>query len=423
MVAFVACGRVETPAAVCGARCEGLGGNGMGGSGGGEAGSGGEAGRGGEAGGGGEAGRGGEAGGGAGGASPGGCDIAPSGSARWEQGAPMAVARTQHTATLLRSGKVLVVGGIGNENGGSDLASAELYDPCEDTWSPAGALAQARDGHSAVPLSDGRVLVVGGVFEGWSVETAEIYDPSSSSWSPAEPPPGRGQAIGLDQGLVLLVGSDIDDNTTGLYDPAHDTWLPTGVNEHLRWGYAMTLLLGGKVLISGGFSVEPFTPAVLDAEVFDPATEAWSPAGTMGRMRNGHAPVRLPSGRVLVSGGYPEAPSPTPPASTELYDPDANAWSAGEDLLVARWAHSATLLADGHALIAGGSSSSSVGSALTSAELYDEQSGKFTVTAPLHVARWSHTATLLPDHRVLVTGGYDGSFFHDSVELYIPETP
>jgi WD40 repeat protein len=336
----------------------------------------------------------------------------------------MAQPRTQHSATLLQSGKVLIAGGMGGTvSSGADLASSELYDPCTNTWSPAGILGQARNGHSAVLLRDGRVLVVGGSQNGWSVDTAELYDPLTNVWSPTGAPPGPGMALRLDNGQVLLVGDDVVDNTTALYDPTTDGWSPTGLDAHPRWGFGATLLGSGKVLLSGGFSIEPFSPAVLEAELYDPVSATWSPAGVLSRMRNGDAPVRLQSGRVLISGGYPQAPSPTPPASTEIYDPGANAWSAGENLLVARWIHTTTLLPSGDVLIAGGSSSSGAGSALASSELYDESSGNFRLTVSLHIARWSDSATLLPDGRVLIVGGNDGTNFLSSVEIYTPDTP
>jgi hypothetical protein len=76
----------------------------------------------------------------------------------WTVAAPMAVARTRHTATLLGNGKVLVVGG---ENGSGTLNTAEVYEPATNTWSSAGTLNSARRHHTATLLSDGKVLVVG----------------------------------------------------------------------------------------------------------------------------------------------------------------------------------------------------------------------------------------------------------------------
>ena len=84
---------------------------------------------------------------------------------------------TDHTATLLANGKVLVAGGY-NENG-SDLASAELYDPATGTWSPTGSLGTARDSHTATLLTNGKVLVAGGGFDNVSnyvaLASAELY--------------------------------------------------------------------------------------------------------------------------------------------------------------------------------------------------------------------------------------------------------
>jgi hypothetical protein len=227
----------------------------------------------------------------------------------------------------------------------------------------------------------------------------------------------------LGNGKVLLIGSDVLDNTTALYDPVAATWSPTGVAAHPRWGFGMTVLATGGVLISGGFSIEGYAPAILEAEVYDPASGSFSSAGTMHRMRNGHAPVRLKSGRVLVSGGYPQAPDPTPASSTEIYDPKTHTWSLGKELPEPRWIHTTTLLRDGRVFLVGGSGGAGEGSALASAELYDEDSNTFTATAPLNVARFSHTATLLPDGRVLIIGGNDGSQMLSSVEVCTPDVP
>jgi len=99
--------------------------------------------------------------------------------------APLATDRLHHTATALRDGTVLVVGGNSGSGarldvGASAVARAERYDPATDRWSPAGDLAQARSGHVATLLLDGRVLVTGGEGNGL-VATAEIYDPATNA--------------------------------------------------------------------------------------------------------------------------------------------------------------------------------------------------------------------------------------------------
>jgi hypothetical protein len=92
-----------------------------------------------------------------------------------------------HTATLLPSGKVLVVGG----DGYGILASAELYDPKANSWTSAGSLSTARMQHTATLLPNGKVLVVGGYYgihAGNYGASAELYDPGANRWTSAGSP-------------------------------------------------------------------------------------------------------------------------------------------------------------------------------------------------------------------------------------------
>jgi UDP-N-acetylglucosamine:LPS N-acetylglucosamine transferase len=94
----------------------------------------------------------------------------------------LATARGSFTATLLADGRVLVVGGFNYEVGSGILASAEIYDPVGGTFSPTGSLATARNAHTATPLADGTVLVVGGSNGTAPLASAEVYDPSTGPW-------------------------------------------------------------------------------------------------------------------------------------------------------------------------------------------------------------------------------------------------
>src|ERR1700733_9879641 len=96
----------------------------------------------------------------------------------------MTTERADHTATLLRNGKVLIAGGEGD--GFHALASAELYDPSTRTFAPTGSMITPRYGHSATLLADGRVLIAGGsqnINAGAFVFTAETYDPSTGAFT------------------------------------------------------------------------------------------------------------------------------------------------------------------------------------------------------------------------------------------------
>src|SRR4030088_2329359 len=108
----------------------------------------------------------------------------PSGTGVWSRAASLAAGREEHTATLLRNGRVLVAGGT--DGRGKVLASAEVYDPAKNTWSPAGSMAATRIDHTATLLPSGKVLVAGGVvmpYPAPSLASAELYDPLTNTWS------------------------------------------------------------------------------------------------------------------------------------------------------------------------------------------------------------------------------------------------
>ena len=108
--------------------------------------------------------------------------------------------------------------------------------------------------------------------------------------------------------------------------------------------------------------------------------------------------------------------------TTDLFDPNTGTFRPAGLLTSARYGHAAALLPDGHVLVVGGSATADPTSALATAELYDPGTGTFRPTGSMTTARGLHTATLLPEGRVLVVGGHDGSQAVASTEIHYPDT-
>gem|GEM_PF-6838022 len=263
---------------------------------------------------------------------------------------------------------VLIIGG------GSEKVrdSVEVWDPATASSEPAGALVKGRKSHTATLLLDGRVLIVG---SSRAIAEAEVWDPATSSSE--------------------LAGQ-----------------LAEG-----RRGHTATLLPDGRVLIIGGWKRPGW---LASAEIWDPATMSFGPTGSLAEARVGHAATALPDGRVLVIGGhgaddyaidsgnmvYPEEPR----TLAEVWDPDTGTFSPAGTLAEGGDSHTATLLPDGRVLVVGGSS--------LLAEIWDP------ATASFGPAGWltggGETATALPDGRVLVVGGSSAEVWEPTMASFIP---
>jgi hypothetical protein len=271
--------------------------------------------------------------------------------------APMLEPRSGQTATLLPDGKVLIAGGMRRNQ--DFYKSAELYDPATGKFQPTGEMKVARVGHIAVLLRSGKVLIAGGWVGQGGTDSAELYDPAVGKFT------------------------------------------QIGKMTSRRGRPSATLLPDGDVLIAGG--EESDNESLASAEMFHFTTLLFQPTGSMLHARVSHTATLLNDGRVLIAGGYTGSVS----ASAELYDPKAGTFTETGSLGSARCKHTAGVLPDGRVLIAGGSDSRGWSENLSSAEIYDSRTGKFTPTASMNDRRFKlpDEAVQLPSGRLLIAGG------------------
>lgn len=333
--------------------------------------------------------------------------------APWRLTDPMSIARYRHSATLLSNGKVLVAGGYDNE--ADSLATAELFNFANEKWTMTGSMNDMRGDHTATKLKNGMVLVTGGFvfyqreFYG-KLATAELFNPHTGSWQRAGSMTVARvahTATLLANGQVLVAGGGADSGATNvadIYDYAQNTWTATGSLNTARLGHTATLLRDGKVLIVGG--VDDEGDVLTSAELYNPSNGTWTNTGFLNTGRYAHTATLLPNGKVLVAGGYDTDNLAL--VNSELFDPSTETWTETSTPLNApRGEQVATLLFNGQVLFTGGFGFTSFGDALSSVEIFCPRTAVWTIVDPLNFARGNHTSTLLPNGKVLVTGGYD----------------
>src|ERR1017187_5599342 len=266
--------------------------------------------------------------------------------------------------------------------------------------SPTGNLQDGRWFHTATLLPTGKVLVAGGA----------VYEDYGSCFA----------------------GKD----SAELYDSALGTFAFTGTMTSRRYAQTSTLLQDGAVLITGGFSFDfsacdqdGTSPALSSGEIYDPSNGSFAPTGSMAEVRGGHTATLLTNGKVLIAGGNNTGGDDLLPffhldgsVTAEVYAPATGLFTSTGNMVTPRVGQTATLLANGDVLIAGGWSASQNAS-IAAAELYHPATGAFTPTGSMTSPRTGHTATLLPDGKVLIAGGAQTIFaYSDSAEIYDPAT-
>jgi len=253
------------------------------------------------------------------------------------------------------------------------------------------------------------VLIVGGWTGRYDLRgSAEIFDPATNSFAPTGnlvvERAGNTATLLADGRVLIAGGEDRQENAIAsaeIYDPSSGKFTATGSMADPRGAHTATALNDGRVLIVGGGSGHyPSQNVYPSAEVYDPAKGKFTSTGQMSVGRHKHAAIMLRSGKVLVVGGSNNRDWHGEYASAEIYDPASGTFSATGSMSTPRFKLPAAvaLLPNGRVLVAGGGAF---------AELYDETTGTFTkVSGSLGAARFFASATPLSGGRALITGGY-----------------
>jgi hypothetical protein len=223
-------------------------------------------------------------------------------------------------------------------------------------------------------------------------------------------PTAQQTATLLQNGQVLLPAA------AELYNPATGKWAATGTMGTARAsGYTATVLQNGQVLVAGGVEAGVNMTVTSGAELYNPATGTWAATGSMTTARTGHTATLLPNGQVLVAGGEACVTSTCAYlASAELYNPATGTWTPTASMTVARYGHTATLLPNGQVLVAGPGSS---------AELYNPAAGTWAATGSMTSPHFGALAGLLANGQVLVVCGVDDPGVPPcAADLYNPAT-
>jgi Galactose oxidase, central domain len=337
--------------------------------------------------------------------------------AGWRAVGEMSVGRYAPTAAALADGRVLVAGGF---DGQETVSSAQLFDAATGRFAPTGPLREGRNFATATLLADGKVLVAGG-FDArtGTLDTAELYDPAAGSFRPTRgrmnSPRELFTATKLPNGKVLLVGG-FNTHTgrtlasTEIYDPATERFTPAGAMRVGRFGHAAAwlpataklLVVGGQERTRAGWITQR------TAEVYDVLTGAFTPVDDLAHARDRPVAAWVPAmGKAIVIGGKGVGPDGTAVdvLETECFDPATGRFTPGPKLAQGRMAHTLTELPGGRFLLVGGWSVALSRTTESAERFVPEAGGRFEPAGQMAHGRHDHAAALLADGRVLIVGG------------------
>jgi hypothetical protein len=288
-------------------------------------------------------------------------------------GAPITTSRSYHSAVLLQSGHVLVAGG---QNASSTpTGNSYEYDPVAGTFTHVGRQVIGRQGFVMAPFSNGQVGAFGGLQNPpptpqpyrIAANTCEVYDPGAKTWGMCANLMTLGRfnlsGVQFTDGRVFLVGgnsfdgrSNAIENSTEIFTPgtppSSGTFAASGPMVHGRMNPGISLLLDGRVLVTGGNS----NNVILGNVTPNNEGEVWNAGSfgatvlptTMSIPRVFQVQVTVPTGDVVITGGAAGS------IATDLFTAATSAFAPTVSIGIARTGAASTLLQTGQVLVSGG---------------------------------------------------------------------
>ncbi len=349
--------------------------------------------------------------------------------------------RFSHDATLLDDGRLLVSGGwtgVANNNEifPYPVVFSQIYDPETDTWTLTNRMGseipQELPGFliysPATRLPDGRIVSVALSEESQGgnpddvTSAIAVFDPEAVEWTHLSDIPSNRiftDIISLEDGRVLVVGGlDLKAMSSSFatiepedlvesYDTDTGEWQTLGPMNEPAIEHSLVPLNDGRVMVVGGFNDSNSMQGTDRAEIFDAATDTWNLASSMNVARMFPVAIALSDGRVLVTGSaISHSPVSDDSPTSEVFDPETGEWTVTEAMSVRRYGHTLTLLPDGRVLAAGGEDPMGDNYLLySSTEIFDPDTSTWSAGPELSQPRSNHSATLMPDGSVLLAGG------------------
>ncbi|NOY93762.1 MAG: hypothetical protein GXP55_21475, partial [Deltaproteobacteria bacterium] len=266
-----------------------------------------------------------------------------------------------HVHEKLLDGNILIAGGCANADCSVVTPLADIWDTRSSSFRAVADLPSAQAGMLSARLPDGRILLAGGCDDASCRVDSVAFNPVTELWEPLAPlnvARGRAAVRVLADGRVLAAGgcSSIVCATTlasaEVYDPDLDRWELVGDMSTARGGHWSATLSDGRVLLGGGCATQDCARVLATAEIFDPATDAFTRTGDQREPRLGAVALTLPDGSVMLSQGCSSATDCD--LTNEIWDPASGEFSLIEEAITARAFHQLVLHAGSAQVVAAG---------------------------------------------------------------------